>query len=61
MHDAPLVQVVYMVLEMAVEEVESASANLLRAAADVLDRLVGHGNHVCNPAIFGVRAGGWLT
>ncbi|MFG3590513.1 hypothetical protein [Streptomyces sp. NPDC047990] len=59
-HDAPLVQVVYMVLETAAEEEESASADLLRAAADVLDRLVG-ASHICNPAIYGVRAGGWLT
>lgn len=57
-HDAPLVQVVYMVLEMTAEE--EASAELLRAAADVLDRLVG-ASHICNPAIYGVRAGGWLT
>ncbi|MDX3695021.1 hypothetical protein PV726_32725 [Streptomyces europaeiscabiei] len=57
-HDAPLVQVVYTVLEMAAEE--EASADLLRAAADVLDLLVG-ASHICNPAIYGVRAGGWLT
>lgn len=57
-HDAPLVQVVYMVLEAAAEE--EASADLLRAAADVLDRLVG-ASHIGNPAIYGVRAGGWLT
>ncbi|MFB6931268.1 hypothetical protein [Streptomyces chartreusis] len=60
-HDAPLVQVVCMVLELAAGEEEAASADLLRAAADVLDRLVGHGNHIGNPAIYGVRAGGWLT
>lgn len=60
-HDAPLVQVVYEVLEMAAEEEESVSAELLRAAVDVLDRLVGHANHICNPAIYGVRAGGWLA
>ncbi|WP_151484229.1 hypothetical protein [Streptomyces albicerus] len=59
-HDAPLVQVVYGVLELAAEEEESVSAELLRAAADVLDRLVG-ASHICNPAIYGVRAGGWLT
>ncbi|MEW2291008.1 hypothetical protein [Streptomyces sp. NPDC047841] len=53
-HDAPLVQVVYMVLEMAAEEEESASADLLRAAADVLDRLLG-ASHIRNPAIYGVR------
>ncbi|KNE81404.1 hypothetical protein AB0B04_18755 [Streptomyces xinghaiensis] len=57
-HDAPLVQVVYMVLEAAAEE--EASADLLRAAADVLDRLVG-ASHICNSAIYGVRADGWLT
>ncbi|SEE34212.1 hypothetical protein [Streptomyces sp. KS_5] len=60
-HDAPLVQVVYMVLEMAADEDKAASADLLRAAADVLERLVGHGNHIFNPAIHGVRADGWLT
>ncbi|MGW2767328.1 hypothetical protein [Streptomyces sp. NPDC001275] len=60
-HDAPLVQVVCMVLELAAGEEDAASADLLRAAADVLDRLVGHGNHLCNPAIYGVQAGGWLT
>ncbi|MEU2354562.1 hypothetical protein ABZ599_16595 [Streptomyces misionensis] len=59
-HDAPLVQVVHMVLEMAAEDEESASADLLRAAADVLDRLVG-ASHICSPAIYGLRAGGWLT
>ncbi|MFE7960569.1 hypothetical protein [Streptomyces sp. NPDC057413] len=59
-HDAPLLQVVYMVLELVAEEEESASADLLRAAADVLDRLVG-ASHICNPAIYGVRAGEWLT
>lgn len=58
-HDAPFVQVVYAVLEMAADE--AAPPELLRAAADVLDRLVGHGNHICNPAIYGVRADGWLT
>ncbi|MFE5857808.1 hypothetical protein ACFQ61_31915 [Streptomyces sp. NPDC056500] len=57
-HDAPLVQAVHMVLQMAAEE--EASAELLRAAADVLDSLVG-ASHICNPAIYGVRAGGWLT
>jgi hypothetical protein len=59
-HDAPLVQVVYMVLEAAAWEETAASAELLRAAADVLDRLVG-ASHICNPAIYGVRADGWLT
>ncbi|WP_327341372.1 hypothetical protein [Streptomyces europaeiscabiei] len=58
-HDAPLVQVVYLVLETAAEE--EASAGLLRAGADVLDRLVGHGNRISNSAIYGVRASGWLT
>lgn len=58
-HDAPLVQVVYLVLETAAEE--EVSADLLHAAADVLDRLVGHGNNICNSAIYGVRASGWLT
>ncbi|MFD7919715.1 hypothetical protein ACFV3R_10860 [Streptomyces sp. NPDC059740] len=57
-HDAPLVQIVYTVLEMAADQ--EAGAELLRAAADVLDRLVG-ASHICNPAIYGVRAGGWLT
>ncbi|MEV8544383.1 hypothetical protein [Streptomyces sp. NPDC051572] len=57
-HDAALVQVVHMVLEMAADQ--EASAYLLRAAADVLDGLVG-ASHICNPAISGVRAGGWLT
>jgi hypothetical protein len=57
-HDAPLVQVVYSVLETAAEE--EVSADLLRAAADVLDRLVG-ASHISNPAIYGTRAGGWLT
>jgi hypothetical protein len=57
-HDAPLVQVVHMVLEAAAEE--EASPGLLRAAADVLDRLV-VASHICNAAIYGVRAGGWLT
>ncbi|WP_371576093.1 hypothetical protein [Streptomyces sp. NBC_01314] len=47
-----------MVLEAAAEE--KASAELLRAVADVLDRLVG-ASHIGNPAIYGVRAGGWLT
>jgi hypothetical protein len=59
-HDVPLVQVVYMVLEAAALEEAEASAELLRAAADVLDRLVG-ASPICNPAIYGVRAGGWLT
>ncbi|MFD7704158.1 hypothetical protein [Streptomyces caelestis] len=59
-HDAPLVQAVHMVLEAATEEEEPVSAELLRAAADVLDRLVG-ASHIGNPAIHGVRAGGWLT
>ncbi|MEV0936379.1 hypothetical protein ACIBMX_47045 [Streptomyces phaeochromogenes] len=36
------------------------SADLLRAAADVLDRIVG-ASHICNAAIYEVRAGGWLT
>ncbi|MFE9813184.1 hypothetical protein [Streptomyces sp. NPDC005548] len=57
-HDAPLLQVVHMVLEAAAEEEENAE--LLRAAADVLDRLVG-ASHICNAAIYGVRAGGWLA
>jgi len=57
-HDAPLVQAVHAVLELAADQ--EASADLLRAAADVLDRLVG-GSHIGNPAIYGVRAGGWLT
>jgi len=57
-HDAPLVQVVHMVLEMAADQ--EADADLLRAAADVLDRLVG-ASHIGSPAISGVRAGGWLT
>ncbi|MBW8797848.1 MAG: hypothetical protein JF597_30960 [Streptomyces sp.] len=61
LHDAPLVQVVYEVLEMVAEEEDLVSPDLLRAAADVLDRLVGHHNHICNSAIYGVRAGGWLT
>lgn len=59
-HDAPLVQVVYRVLETAAWEEAEAGAELLRAAADVLDRLVG-ASHICNPAIYGVRADGWLT
>lgn len=59
-HDAPLVQVVHMVLKAAAEEEKSVSAELLRAAADVLDRLAG-ASHICNPAIHGVRAGGSLT
>ncbi|MFD7705420.1 hypothetical protein [Streptomyces caelestis] len=59
-HDAPLVQAVHMVLEAAAEEEEPVSAELLRAAADVLDRLVG-ASHIDNLAIHGVRAGGWLT
>ncbi|MFB0619474.1 hypothetical protein [Streptomyces sp. AGS-58] len=58
-HDAPLVQVVYMLEAAAWEEAE-ASAELLRAAADVLDRLVG-ASHICHPAMYGVRADGWLT
>ncbi|MGA5895080.1 hypothetical protein [Streptomyces venetus] len=57
-HDAPLVQVVAMVLEAAAEE--EASAELLRATADDLDRIVG-ASYICNSAIYGVRAGGWLT
>ncbi|WP_030872366.1 hypothetical protein [Streptomyces sp. NRRL S-37] len=57
-HDASLVQAVYMVLETAAEE--EMSAQLLRAAADLLDWLVGT-SHICNPAIYGVRADGWLT
>jgi hypothetical protein len=52
-HDAPLAQVVYMVLEMAADE--APGAELLRAAADVLDKLVGAG-HICNGAVYGVRA-----
>ncbi|MFH0246437.1 hypothetical protein ACGRHY_29360 [Streptomyces sp. HK10] len=65
-HDAPLVQAVCMVLEAAADADQEAGidqeagADLLRAAADVLDRLVGDG-HICNPAVYGVRAGGWLT
>ncbi|WP_328835060.1 hypothetical protein [Streptomyces europaeiscabiei] len=59
MHDAPRVQVVSLVLETAAEE--GTSAGLLRAAADVLDRLVGHGNRISNSAIYRVRASGWLT
>ncbi|MEV0210843.1 hypothetical protein AB0H97_37250 [Streptomyces sp. NPDC050788] len=54
-HDAPLVQAVYMVLEAAAWE--EAGPGLLRAAADVLDRLVGT-SRIGNPAICGVRAGG---
>ncbi|MEU6355219.1 hypothetical protein ABZ896_38905 [Streptomyces sp. NPDC047072] len=57
-HDAPLVQAVYVALEAAAEQ--EAGADLLRAAADVLDRLVG-ASHIGSPAISGVRAGGWLT
>lgn len=57
-HDAPLVQAVYMVLEMAAEG--EVSAELLSAAADLLDWLVGT-SHICNPAIYGRRASGWLT
>lgn len=57
-HGAPLMQVVAMVLEAATEE--ETSAELLGAAADVLDRLVG-ASHIGNSAIYGVRAGGWLT
>ncbi|MGW4825197.1 hypothetical protein ACWEP4_41450 [Streptomyces sp. NPDC004227] len=57
-HDEPLVQAVYMALEAAAEQ--EAGADLLRAAADVLDRLVG-ASHISSPAIYGVRAGGWLT
>ncbi|MCX4993711.1 hypothetical protein [Streptomyces sp. NBC_00568] len=57
-HDAPLAQVVHMVLEAAVEEEESA--DLLRAAAEVLSWLVGT-SHIRNPAICRVRVGEWLT
>ncbi|RNG33522.1 hypothetical protein [Streptomyces botrytidirepellens] len=57
-HDAPLVQDVYLALEAAAEQ--EAGADLLRAAADVLDRLVG-ASHIGSPAISGVRAGVWLT
>lgn len=58
MHNAPLVQVVYTVLERAADE--AASPDLLRATADVLDNLVGS-SHVGNAAISGVRADNWLT
>lgn len=57
-HDAPLVQVVHMVLEMAADQ--EAGADLLHAAADVLDKLIG-ASHIGSPAIYGARAGGWLT
>lgn len=57
-HDAPLVQVVHMVLEMAADE--AVSPGLLHAAAGVLDGLVGY-THLGNAAVYGVRAGGWLT
>ncbi|MFD0078544.1 hypothetical protein ACFVIY_39780 [Streptomyces sp. NPDC127166] len=57
-HDAPLVQAVHLVLEAAADQ--QGTPELLRAAADVLDRLVGH-SHICNAAIYGVRADGCLT
>ncbi|MFB8272933.1 hypothetical protein ACFC96_40990 [Streptomyces sp. NPDC055955] len=58
-HDAPLVKVVHLVLEMAADE--AAPPQLLRAAADVLNRLVGYDNYIFNSAIYGVRAAGWLS
>ncbi|MFE5199046.1 hypothetical protein ACFQ93_36025 [Streptomyces sp. NPDC056601] len=58
-HDAPLVQVVHMVLEMAADE--AAPPQMLRAAADIPNRLVGYDNYICNPAIYGVRAARWPT
>ncbi|MFZ4240389.1 hypothetical protein ACOZGD_35160 [Streptomyces murinus] len=57
-HDAPLVQAVHLVLEATADR--QGTPELLRAAADVLDKLVGH-SHLFNPAIYGVRADGWLT
>ncbi|MFH8260460.1 hypothetical protein [Streptomyces roseolus] len=57
-HDAPLVQAVHLVLEAAADQ--QGTPELLRAAADVLNELVGR-SHICNAAIYGVRADGWLT